>query len=93
MDSECLRCVGEILGRQGPGLDRGDVAVDRMLAQTGSVVLDLDKAEDVRAGRFVGFPDGGPDFRFQQTEKAFSCGVIATWPGSPHALPKLQLPY
>lgn len=65
LDSEWLRCGGEISGRENPGLDRGHVAVDRMLAQTGAAASDLNETEDVPAG----FPDGSPDLRFEQTEK------------------------
>ncbi len=48
-----VTCGGEVLCRQGPGLDRGDVSVDGMLPQAGAVVLDLDEAKDIGASRLV----------------------------------------
>jgi hypothetical protein len=49
-----------------------------VFAESGAVVLDLDEAEDVGAGRLLGLPDGGTDLRFEQAEKAFGGGVIVT---------------
>ena len=64
-----------------------------MPAQTGTVVLDFDEAEDVGSGSFVGLPDDGPDLRLEQPEEALGCGVIATGACSAHAPPQVQLPY
>lgn len=50
VDSGWLRCGGEVLRRQCPGFERGDVPVDGVLAQMGAVVLDLDEAEDACSG-------------------------------------------
>src|SRR4051812_7696170 len=41
---------GEVLCRQCPGFERGDVPKGGVLARTGALALDLDEAEDVGSG-------------------------------------------
>jgi hypothetical protein len=51
LDSGWLRCGGEVLLQKGPGFEWGEVPELGVLAEPGAVVLDLDEAEDVGAGR------------------------------------------
>lgn len=60
-----------------PGLGRGEVAEDLVLAQAAAVVEDLDEVEDLGAGSGPVGPDPGADFLLEQGPETLRGGVDA----------------